>query len=138
MDETTPTKPTTRPPRSRGGTAAADSTLSGAARHLRTVSQVCRHCRGTAVEPLPLEISFARGSENSAGAGAAPANDPPDLNELARATGRSRSLISRVVAGKTDPSVVTLVRLADRLGVTVDRVIRSPRIWKRILGRMRE
>lgn len=45
--------------------------------------------------------------------------------ELARATGTSQAFISYVMDGTRMPSVAVLKRIADRLGVTMDELVRD-------------
>lgn len=98
------------------------STLSSTAEHANMrAGAACRHCGGTGTEPRPLEVHFSKEG---------PARG--EQQKLAEATGLSQSHLSKIFAGETAPSALTLIRLARYYRTSVDRILRIPAIWKRV------
>jgi transcriptional regulator with XRE-family HTH domain len=75
----------------------------------------------------PLKVKFSRAGEQRG-----------ELVRLAGMSGVSESMISNTISGRKTPSVKTLVMLALALTrllgrpVTVDSIVRSPAVWKRL------
>lgn len=88
--------------------------------NMRT-APACRHCGGTGLEPRPLEIYFSKEGPTRG-----------EQQKLADATGLSQSHLSKIFAGETAPSALTLIRLARYYRTSVDRILRIPVIWKRV------
>jgi transcriptional regulator with XRE-family HTH domain len=85
----------------------------------------CKHCGGSGRErdASPVELEFPRTYA-----------DRGELTQMAEAVHRDPSYISKIASGHKLPGLLTAVRIADYLGVTVDRVIRNEKIMRRLLA----
>jgi transcriptional regulator with XRE-family HTH domain len=70
-------------------------------------------CRGTSTDPAP-RLRRARQKKNLT------------LDEVSRATGISRSSLSRLESGQRKPSLELLLPVIAALSVTLDEIVRSP------------
>lgn len=85
----------------------------------------CIHCGGSGREQDALPVEFL------------PAKSPNaetwgNMKRLAEAIDRDSTTISKIVNGRTAPGLITAILIARHLGVSVDRVIMSPKIRERI------